>query len=125
MAGIDLPSEEFPSTQEFTDTSLSNFPSDKEFCEINSAIPWKSVSYNTAYKLIETKEVFACKFGDSMILTLQSQDGVIIKAWATHLIREYMLKENNRHKELYIMSFGPKTAQKSKNSYYDFKIICM
>ena len=64
------------------------------------------------------------KYGDSVVITMKTQEGVIIRAWATQLIREYLNKNYNEDKSLYIISCGPKIAEKSKNTYYEFKTIC-
>ena len=104
----------------------SEFPSDADFNETDEvAIPWREVVYNTPLKIMKTRNVFT-KNGDAMIVKLQTRDGTIINAWTTKLIRDSIMEKlssEDKQKSMYIMSCGLKTSQKTKNTYYDFKII--
>ena len=59
-------------------------------------------------------------------MKLKKVDGTIVTAWATTLVKGRLTKApptSATSKRIYILSRGKKIAQKSKNPYYDFKII--
>ena len=108
-------SEEFPSVEEFGEEDKEQFVT----------IPWREVDVNIPFEIINTR-VVNTKNGDGMVMDLQKVDGTIVKAWATTLIKgklSVMSKRDAASRRTYILSRGKKIAQKSKNSYYDFKII--
>ena len=119
----------FPNHEEFMEEGRDNseFPAVNEFeREEEPAIPWRNVECNIPFKVIEMNEVSTVN-GNALIVRMQRRDNVIVKAWTTNIIKENLLKMKQsciHTKNIYIMSRGKKVAQKSKNSYYDFKIIC-
>ena len=118
----------FPNEEEFMEEAEVNndFPSEAEFAkEEENPIPWRDVECNIPFKVLEMNEISTIN-GNALIVKMQKRDNTVIKAWTTNIIKENLLKKQkfNRTKNIYIMSRGKKIAQKSKNSYYNFKIIC-
>ena len=118
----------FPNHEEFMEEGGDNndFPTLTEFeKEEERPIPWRDVECNIPFKVLEMNEISTVS-GNALIVKMQKRDNTIIKAWTTNIIKENLLKKQtcNRAKNIYIMSCGKKVAQKSKNSNYDFKIIC-
>ena len=119
---------DFPNEKEFMEEVEDNnaFPSIAEFTkEEEKSIPWRDVECNIPFKVLEMNEISTVN-GNALIVKMQKSDNTIIKAWTTNIIKENLMKKktSNHTKNIYIMSRGKKVAQKSKNSYYDFKIIC-
>ena len=119
----------FPNHEEFMEEvgQGNDFPTVAEFKkEEETAIPWRDVECNIPLKVLETNEISTVN-GNALIVKMKKRDDTIIKAWATNTIKENLLKKqtsNRGAKNMYIMSRGKKVAHKSKNTYYDFKIIC-
>ena len=112
----------FPAIEEFMNDS--SFPSDAEFVDSDEpAIPWREVECGIPYQIVQTR-ILTTKNGEAMIITLQKRDGSTVNAWVTKLIENKLRNFNGEKKTKFIMSRGLKMAQKSKNNYYDFKIIC-
>ena len=108
----------FPSAEEMVD----EYPSTEEF-ESTNAIPWREVERNVPFKIIEIVSQ-PTKKGEGTILVLKKSDGSIIRAWTTKLIDNSLKSMKNDGGCKYILSRGEKTAEKTGNEYYDFKIIC-
>ena len=106
---------------EFMD-DVVDFLSNAEFM---GAIPWRDVECNIPLNVLQLDEITTVN-GKDMIVKLQKRDNTIVKAWSTKIIKENLLrvKECNEKKNMYILSRGKTIAKKSKNFYYDFKIIC-
>ena len=100
-----------------------DFPSNAEFME--DAIPWRNVECNIQFKVLQLNEITTVNSQD-MIVKFQKCDNTIVKAWTTKIIRENLLRAKacNEKKNMYILSRGKAIAKRSKNIYYDFKIIC-
>ena len=116
----------FPDQEDFIDEG-NEFPTVSEFeREEENPIPWINVECNIPFKVLEMNEISTVN-GNALIVKMQRRDNVIVRAWTTNIIKENLLKKKQsctHTKNIYIMSRGKKVAQKSKNSYYDFKIVC-
>ena len=108
----------FPAVEEFT--MEEDFPTVESFQNADRAVPWREVELNIPYKIIR-EDIQQTKKGEGMILTLKSSQGIIIRAWATKLIKQHLEANQNRRQVKYILSRGLKTAEQTKNEYYDFK----
>lgn len=104
---------DFPTENEFS--MEEEFPTLESFDEQDRAIAWRNVEQDKPYKIIQ-QEVQPTKKGDGQIITLKSRDGVLVRAWATSLIRRD-LEEKNKNDRLkdkvkYILSCGLETIRK-------------
>ena len=111
---------DFPSEAEM----IGEFPIEEEFESSANAISWRNVERNVTLKIVEIVQQ-PTRNGESTILVLKKRDGSIIRTWTTKLIDgklKSMKSDDGRCK--YILSCGERTAEKSGNKYYDFKIIC-
>ena len=112
----------FPAKEDFIQDCI--FPSDTDFVDNEPAIPWREVECRIPFFIIQTRLV-STKNGEAMIMKMNKQDGSIVNAWTTKLIESQIKSYNcEGKKNKFIMSYGLKQSQKTKNSYYDFKIIC-
>ena len=92
------------------------FSSDDDKGEEEKAIPWLDVKQNTWMKVDDMTTLDTIN-GKAMIVYPKKRDGIVIKAWTTKLIGKYLtvkMASNDGSKNLYIMSLGEKTAEKSK-----------
>ena len=87
------------------------------------AIPWRDVECNIPFKVLQLDEVTTVK-GRELIVKLQKRDNTIVKAWTTKIIKENLLRVKACNEHVYIRSRGKTIAEKSKNIYYDFAILC-
>ena len=119
----------FPQDEEFMkEANINNdFPTMSEFeMEEEKPIPWRDVECNIPFKVLEMNETSTVN-GNALIVKMQKRDNVIVRAWTTNINKDNLLKKKHsctHTKNIYIISRGKKVAQKSKNIYYDFKIIC-
>ena len=88
-------------------------------------IALKKVNERVVYKIVNIKDIITSK-DSSIILTLKASDGKIIKCYGTSVIQRELadrLRKDSNNDDLFITSLGKKTAEASKNTYYNFKII--
>ena len=88
-------------------------------------IAWKNVNERVVYKIVNKKDIITLK-GSSIILTLKASEGKIIKCYGTGVIQRELagrLRKDSDNDDLFITSLGKKTAEVSRNTYYNFKII--
>ena len=104
----------FPAVEEFT--MEEDFPTVESFQNADRAVPWREVELNIPYKIIR-EDIQQTKKGEGMILTLKSSQGIIIRAWATKLIKQHLEANQNRRQVKYILSRGLKTAEQTRNEY--------
>ena len=124
----------FPAEDDVMKEAVNDFPSIVDFTkqqqqqqqqqQRNTVIPWRDVECNTPLKVLEMNEIMTVN-GKTWVITLQKPDNTIFKTWPTNLIEEDVLKKQSYKgmENVYILSLGLKKAQKSKQSYYDFKTI--
>ena len=108
----------------------SDFPTNVEFEEIYQSIEekemsniqkWRNIPLNKIFKVLSVEKKGVCDFPN--VITLQPEDGEVIKAWIRPRIYERLRKYDLENDSVFLKSFGLKPCKDPSKNYFDFNVI--
>ena len=97
--------------------SQDYWPTEESF-QSKEILKWRDIA-DTVYKIKNVSHRRG-KFGDSVILTLETKNGDVYRVWAPKRLAEDLLEDNSSQ---FVYKRGLKRSETTGNEYFDYDLM--